>query len=102
MAMTRTIKGRQIYCYGLGTLYQKDICSTLGNAPDCSGWTSALKEAGINNSGIYNSYFTASHITHTSKAHKIKHLFYLFFKKGLRISRINITKIIFLKHGRKI
>ena len=43
----------------------------IGDFLDCSGWTSALCEAGVASSGIADSLLKASHLTRTRRSHQI-------------------------------
>ena len=51
---------------------------------DCSGGASVLTEATVAKSRTSDSYLKAAHIPRTKKAHEMKHLLYLFFKRKLK------------------
>jgi len=44
---------------------------TLGDLLKCSGWTSALVQAGVASAGTADSFLSASHITRTRRAHQV-------------------------------
>ncbi len=47
------------------------IWSTIGDFLDCSGWTSALCEAGVATSGTADFFLKATHLTRTRRSHQI-------------------------------
>ena len=44
----------------------------LGDLLKCSGWTSALVQAGVATAGTADSFLTAAHITRTRRAYPIR------------------------------
>ena len=50
------------------------LWSTIGDFLDCSGWTTALCEAGIATAGVADSFLKASHLTRTRRSHQITKL----------------------------
>ncbi len=64
--------GEESFVVMFGGLHiEMAIWDTIGDFLDCSGWTSALCEAGVATSGIADSFLKAIHLTRTRHSHQI-------------------------------
>ena len=55
----------------LGSSYQNGPWNTIGDFLACSGWISALCEAGVATSEIADAFLKAAHLTRTRRSHQI-------------------------------
>lgn len=64
--------GEESFVVMFGGLHiEMAIWDTIGDFLDCSGWTSALCEAGVATSGTADSFLKATHLTRTRRSHQI-------------------------------
>ena len=64
--------GEECFIAMFGGLHiEMALWDTIGDFLDCSGWTTALCEAGIATSGVADSFLKVSHLTRTRRSHQI-------------------------------
>ena len=64
--------GEQHYVVMFGGLHiEMALWNTIGDFLDCSGWTSALCEAGVATSGRADAFLKAAHLTRTRRSHQV-------------------------------